>query len=135
MGKTAFALNIAETRRARQGLPVVVFSMEMGAAQLALRLVGSLGRIDQQHLRTGKLADDEWGAWPRPSRSSANVQMYIDETPALTVARTARACAAHGAQFGGTLGLIVIDYLQLMSGNGGSEENRATEISAKSRAA
>jgi replicative DNA helicase len=61
MGKTAFALNIAEHVAVQEGLPVLVFSMEMGASQLALRLVGSLGRIDQQHLRTGKLADDEWG--------------------------------------------------------------------------
>ena len=60
MGKTAFALNIAEHVAVKEGLPVVVFSMEMGASQLALRMVGSLGRIDQQHLRTGKLRDDEW---------------------------------------------------------------------------
>jgi len=61
MGKTAFALNIAENVAVQEGLPVAVFSMEMGASQLALRMVGSLGRIDQTHLRTGKLGDDEWG--------------------------------------------------------------------------
>ena len=61
MGKTAFALNIAEHVAVQEGLPVLVFSMEMGASQLALRMVGSLGRIDQQHLRTGALRDDEWG--------------------------------------------------------------------------
>ena len=60
MGKTAFALNIAEHVAVREGLPVLVFSMEMGASQLAVRMVGSLGRIDQQHLRTGALRDDEW---------------------------------------------------------------------------
>jgi replicative DNA helicase len=77
MGKTAFALNIAENVAVNEGLPVVVFSMEMGANQLALRLVGSLGRIDQQHLRTGALKDDEWARLteavdrcPRPRCSS-----------------------------------------------------------------
>jgi replicative DNA helicase len=71
MGKTAFALNIGEHVAVSEGLPVVVFSMEMGAAQLALRMVGSLGRIDQSNLRTGRLRDDEWGGSRRPSRSSA----------------------------------------------------------------
>ena len=61
MGKTAFAINIGEHVAIQEGLPVLVFSMEMGAAQLALRMVGSIGRIDQSHLRTGRLADDEWG--------------------------------------------------------------------------
>jgi replicative DNA helicase len=71
MGKTAFALNIAEHVAVNEGLPVVVFSMEMGASQLALRMVGSLGRIDQQHLRTGKLPTTNGAAWPRPWRSWA----------------------------------------------------------------
>jgi replicative DNA helicase len=133
MGKTAFALNIAEHVAVKEGLPVVVFSMEMGASQLALRLVGSLGRIDQQHLRTGKLADDEWGRLAEAVDKLGQVQMYIDETPALTAAELRARARRMARQFGGTLGLIVIDYLQLMSGSGGSDENRATELGEISR--
>jgi replicative DNA helicase len=114
MGKTAFALNIGEYVAVNEGLPVVVFSMEMGAAQLALRMVGSLGRIDQSNLRTGRLRDDEWG------RLSEAVEVRA------RARRQARQC--------GQLGLIVVDYLQLMSGSGGtSEENRATVIGEISR--
>jgi len=133
MGKTAFALNIAENVAVHEGLPTLVFSMEMGAAQLALRLVGSLGRIDQQHLRTGKLGDDEWGRLAEAVDRLKQAQMFIDETPALTVAELRARARRMARQFGGTLGLIVIDYLQLMSGSGGSDENRATELGEISR--
>jgi replicative DNA helicase len=133
MGKTAFALNIAENVAVHEGLPVLVFSMEMGAAQLALRLVGSLGRIDQTHLRTGKLNDDEWGRLAEAVDKLKQAQIYIDETPALTVAELRARARRMARQFGGTLGLIVIDYLQLMSGSGGSDENRATELGEISR--
>ncbi|MFN9707592.1 MAG: DnaB-like helicase C-terminal domain-containing protein, partial [Burkholderiales bacterium] len=84
MGKTAFALNIGEHVAVQEGLPVVVFSMEMGAAQLALRMVGSLGRIDQSHLRTGKLDDQEWGRLSEAVERLGKVSMYIDETPGLS---------------------------------------------------
>src|SRR6185436_284681 len=84
MGKTAFALNIAEHVAVAEGLPVVIFSMEMGAAQLALRLVGSLGRIDQQHLRTGALRDAEWGGLSQAVEKLGAVTMFIAERPALT---------------------------------------------------
>ncbi len=133
MGKTAFALNIAENVAVHEGLPVLVFSMEMGAAQLALRLVGSLGRIDQQHLRTGKLGDEEWGRLAEAVEKLKQVQVFIDETPALTSAELRARARRMARQFGGTLGLIVIDYLQLMSGSSSSEENRATEIGEISR--
>jgi len=96
MGKTAFALNIAETVAVHEGLPVLVFSMEMGASQLALRMVGSLGRIDQQHLRTGALRDDEWGRLSEAVDKLSKAQLYIDETPALNPAEL-RARAADGA--------------------------------------
>ena len=128
---TAFALNIAENVSVNEGLPVVVFSMEMGAAQLALRLVGSQGRIDQQHLRTGRLDNDEWGRLTEAVERLSKSAVFIDETPALTGAEM-RARARRQARQCGQLGLIVIDYLQLMSGSGGGE-NRATEISEISR--
>jgi replicative DNA helicase len=133
MGKTAFALNIVEHVAVREELPALVFSMEMGASQLALRLVGSLGRINQQHLRTGKLDNDEWTHLGNAVESLAKAQVFIDETPGLTVAELRARARRMARQFGGKLGLIVIDYLQLMSGNGGSEENRATELGEISR--
>ncbi|MEO8279465.1 MAG: replicative DNA helicase [Ideonella sp.] len=133
MGKTAFALNIAEHVAVSEGLPVVIFSMEMGASQLALRLVGSLGRIDQQRLRTGALRDDEWGRLSEAVERLGTVSMFIDESPALTPTEV-RARARRQARQCGKLGLIVVDYLQLMSGSGGgSEENRATVIGEISR--
>jgi replicative DNA helicase len=132
MGKTAFALNIGEHVAVNEGLPVAVFS-EMGAAQLALRMVGSLGRIDQQHLRTGALRDDEWGRLTEAVEKLGKVSMYIDESPALTPSEL-RARARRQARQCGQLGLIIVDYLQLMSGSGGSsEENRATVIGEISR--
>jgi replicative DNA helicase len=132
MGKTAFALNIAEHVAVQEGLPVLVFSMEMGAAQLALRLVGSLGRINQQNLRTGRLDSGEWERLTDAVERLGQVQLYIDETAALTSSEL-RARARRMARQFGTLGLIVIDYLQLMSGSSGSDENRATEIGEISR--
>jgi replicative DNA helicase len=133
MGKTAFALNIAEHVCIKEELPVLVFSMEMGAAQLALRLVGSLGRINQQNLRTGRLADDEWGRLADAVEKLGRVSMFIDETAGLSVAELRARARRMARQFGGTLGLIVVDYLQLMSGSGGSDENRATELGEISR--
>ncbi len=133
MGKTAFALNIGEHVAVNEGLPVVVFSMEMGAAQLALRMVGSLGRIDQSNLRTGRLRDDEWGRLSEAVEKLGKVSMYIDESPGLTPSEV-RARARRQARQCGQLGLIIVDYLQLMSGSGGaSEENRATVIGEISR--
>src|SRR3954468_3025581 len=133
MGKTAFALNIAEHVAVNEGLPVAVFSMEMGAAQLALRMVGSLGRIDQSNLRTGKLRDDEWGRLSEAVERLGKVSLFIDESAALSPSEL-RARARRQARQCGQLGLIVVDYLQLMSGSGGGgDENRATEIGEISR--
>ena len=84
MGKTAFAINIAEHVALNEQLPVAVFSMEMGAAQLAVRIVGSIGRIDQGHLRTGKLTDEEWPRLTEAIERLRNVSLHIDETPGLT---------------------------------------------------
>ena len=134
MGKTAFALNIAEHVAVQEGLPVAVFSMEMGASQLALRVVGSLGRIDQQHLRTGRLRDDEWERLPEAASKLSEAPMFIDETPGLNPAELRARARRLARQYGGTLGLIVIAYLQLMSGSSNSnDENRATVLGEISR--
>ncbi|WPB55112.1 replicative DNA helicase [Xylophilus sp. GOD-11R] len=133
MGKTAFAVNIAEHVALNEGLPVAVFSMEMGAAQLAVRIVGSIGRIDQGHLRTGKLSDDEWPRLTEAIERLRTVSLHIDETPGLTPSEL-RANARRLARQCGKLGLIVVDYLQLMSGsNASGSDNRATELGEISR--
>lgn len=133
MGKTAFAVNIAEHVALNEGLPVAIFSMEMGAAQLAVRIVGSIGRIDQGHLRTGKLTDEEWPRLTEAIERLRNISLHIDETPGLTSSEL-RANARRLARQCGKLGLIVVDYLQLMSGSASSEgENRATELGEISR--
>uniref|UniRef100_UPI004048436E replicative DNA helicase n=1 Tax=Limnohabitans sp. TaxID=1907725 RepID=UPI004048436E len=133
MGKTAFAINIAEHVALNEGLPVAVFSMEMGASQLAVRVVGSIGRIDQGHLRTGKLSDDEWPRLTEAIEKLRTVSLHIDETPGLTSSEL-RANARRLARQCGKLGLIVVDYLQLMNGSGGAGgENRATELGEISR--
>ena len=134
MGKTALALNIAEHVAVREQLPVVIFSMEMGASQLALRLVGALGRIDQQHLRTGAVKDDEWGRLSEAIEKLQKVTMNVDETAGLTIGELRARARRQARQMGGKLGLIVVDYLQLMVGSGrGSDENRATELGEISR--
>ena len=131
MGKTAFSINIGEHVAVEEGLPVAVFSMEMGASQLAMRVLGSVGYLDQHRLRTGKLLDEDWPNLTHAITKMQDAQLYIDETPALT-SMEVRARARRLARQCGTLGLIIIDYLQLMSGNSGGE-NRATEISEISR--
>ncbi len=134
MGKTALALNIAENVAVNEELPVIVFSMEMGAAQLALRMVGSLGRINQQNLRTGKLGDDEWSRLSEAVERLGKVSLFIDESPGLTPTEVRSRARRLARQFGGTLGLVVIDYLQLMSGStDSSDENRATVLGEISR--
>jgi replicative DNA helicase len=132
MGKTTFSMNIAEHAAIKAKEPVAVFSMEMPADSLAMRMLSSLGQIDQHRLRTGKLHDDDW---PRLTSAIAllnEAPLFIDDTPALSPtelrARARRLKREHG------LSLIVIDYIQLMQGNSGSRsENRATEISDISR--
>ena len=132
MGKTALAINIAEHVALNEGLPVAVFSMEMGAAQLAVRIVGSIGRIDQGHLRTGKLTDEEWPRLTEAIEKLRTISLHIDETAGLTSSEL-RANARRLSRQCGKLGLIVVDYLQLMSGSGGDGENRATELGEISR--
>jgi len=132
MGKTALAINIAEHVALNEGLPVAVFSMEMGAAQLAVRIVGSIGRIDQSHLRTGKLTDDEWPRLTEAIEKLRTISLHIDETAGLTSSEL-RANARRLSRKCGKLGLIVVDYLQLMSGSSSDGENRATELGEISR--
>ncbi|MCG2592575.1 replicative DNA helicase [Ramlibacter sp. XY19] len=134
MGKTSLAINIAEHVALNEGLPVAVFSMEMGASQLAVRIVGSIGRIDQGHLRTGKLTDDEWPRLTEAIEKLRNISLHIDETPGLTVSELRANARRLARQCGGKLGLIVVDYLQLMSTSSSmSEENRATAVGEISR--
>ncbi|MBI3776384.1 MAG: replicative DNA helicase [Gammaproteobacteria bacterium] len=130
MGKTSFAMNIVEHAAIKNKTPVAVFSMEMPGEQLAMRMMSSLGRIDQHRVRTGKLSDDDWPRLTSAVSLLAEAPIFIDDSPALTPnevrARARRLMREHG------LGLIVIDYLQLMQ-VGGSKENRVTEISEISR--
>jgi replicative DNA helicase len=132
MGKTALAINIAEHVALNEGLPVAVFSMEMGAAQLAVRIVGSIGRIDQSHLRTGKLTDEEWPRLTEAIEKLRTISLHIDESAGLTSSEL-RANARRLSRQCGKLGLIVVDYLQLMSGSSRDGENRATELGEISR--
>lgn len=131
MGKTAFSINIGENVAIDSGLPVAVFSMEMGGAQLAMRMLGSVGRLDQHRLRTGRLNDEDWPRLTHAIQKMNDVQIYIDETPALSSIEL-RARARRLARQCGKLGLIIIDYLQLMAASTPGE-NRATEISEISR--
>jgi len=131
MGKTALAINIAEHVALNEGLPVAVFSMEMGAAQLAVRIVGSIGRIDQSHLRTGKLTEEEWPRLTETIEKLRTISLHIDESAGLS-AGDLRSSARRLSRTCGQLGLIVVDYLQLMNGTSDGE-NRATELGEISR--
>jgi replicative DNA helicase len=130
MGKTAFAVNIAQHAAVKESLPVAIFSMEMPSEQLAMRMLSSLGRIDQHKVRTGKLGDDDWPRLTHAVGVLSEVDMYIDDTPALSPGELRSRCRRLAREHG--LGLIVVDYLQLMQVHG-SKENRATEISEISR--
>jgi replicative DNA helicase len=131
MGKTAFALNIAEHVGVELRLPVAIFSLEMSGPQLATRFLSSVGRIESSKLRTGRLTDDEWDRMTVALGKLHEAPIHIDETGAInSTDLRARARRLH-RQFG-KLGLIIIDYLQLMSSNRDGE-NRATEISEISR--
>jgi len=131
MGKTALALNIGQHVAVDLGMPVAVFSMEMGAEQLAMRLLGSVGRIDAHRLRTGRLTEEDWPKLTEAIERMHAAPLHIDETPALN-ALELRARARRLFREYGKLGLIVVDYLQLMSASSAGE-NRATEISEISR--
>ena len=130
MGKTAFAMNIVEQAAIKEKLAVGVFSMEMPAEQLTMRMLSSLGRIDQHKVRTGKLADDDWPRLTSALELLNTTEIYIDDTPAMTPTELRARCRRLKREK--NLGLVVVDYLQLMEVPG-SKENRATEISEISR--
>ncbi|MBE7523392.1 MAG: replicative DNA helicase [Burkholderiales bacterium] len=131
MGKTSLAVNIGEHVALDLKRPVAIFSMEMGANQLALRMIGSVGRLPSQNLRTGKLQAEDWTRLSTALGRLNDAPILIDETPALTVmelrSRARRIARAHAP-----LGLVIVDYLQLMQASS-QGENRATEISEISR--
>jgi replicative DNA helicase len=130
MGKTTLAVNIAENAAIGSKVPTAIFSMEMPAQQLAFRMISSLGRVDQTHLRTGNFPDEDWSRINTAVQLMSEAPIFIDDTPSLSPgeirARARRLQREHG------LGLIVVDYLQLMQVPG-NKENRATEISEISR--
>jgi replicative DNA helicase len=130
MGKTTLAMNFAENAAIRHQIPVAIFSMEMPGEQLALRMMSSLGHIDQHKIRTGRLEDDDWPRLTSAVSLLDTAPLFIDDTPALSPtemrARARRLKREHN------IGMIIIDYLQLMQ-VANSRENRATEISEISR--
>ncbi len=133
MGKTAFSINIAENVALETNKAVAIFSMEMGGTQLAMRMIGSVGRLNQQNLRTGRLEDEDWSRMTHALGRLNDAPIFIDETAGLNALELrSRARRLHRQNDG--LGLVVIDYIQLMSSPAGkSSENRATEISEISR--
>lgn len=130
MGKTSLAINIAENAAIGHQIPTAIFSMEMSAEQLSFRMIGSIGRVSQTRLRTGNLSEDDWPRINSAVSMMSNAPIFIDDAPALTPtevrARSRRLKRKHN------LGLIIVDYLQLMQ-VAGTKENRATEISEISR--
>jgi replicative DNA helicase len=132
MGKTALALNIGEHIALAARLPVAVFSMEMGAMQLAMRLIGSVGRLDQHKVRTGQLVPEDWQRLSEALGKLSEAAIHVDETPALNPLELKARARRLARQYGGKLGAIIVDYLQLMQAVAVGE-NRATEISEISR--
>lgn len=132
MGKTTLVMNMAEHAAIKSGKPVLVFSMEMPSDSLAMRMMSSLGRIDQHRIRTGKLEDDDWPRVTSAVHMLSEAPLFIDDTPALSPSEM-RARARRLAKEHGSIGLIVVDYLQLMKVPGFNAENRTAEISEISR--
>ena len=130
MGKTSMVLNIVEHAAIRDRLSVAVFSMEMPGEQLAMRLLSSLGHIDQHRIRTGRLTDDDWPRLTSAVQMLNDTRMFIDDSPALTPGEIRARCRRIAREH--KLDMVVVDYLQLMQ-VAGTKENRATEISEISR--
>ena len=131
MGKTAFALNMVQNAAIRSKIPVAVFSLEMSREQLVNRMLCSEAMIDAQKLRTGELQDGDWADLIRAMGPLSQAPIYIDDTPGISPMEIRSKCRRLKAEKG--IGLIVIDYLQLMSGNG-RNDSRQQEISEISRA-
>jgi replicative DNA helicase len=131
MGKTSFAMNLVENAALASDRPIMVFSMEMPAEQLVIRMLSSLGRIDQSRVRTGKLEQDDWPKLSSATEKLKDTQIFIDDTPALTPTEL-RSRVRRLVREQGDLGMIMVDYLQLMR-VAGSKEGRTAEISEISR--
>lgn len=131
VGKTAFALNIAQNVATKQKVPVAIFSLEMGALDLVNRIICAEGNIDATNLRTGQLTDSEWDSFALATNVLADAPIYIDDSPGIKVSEI-RAKCRRLKQERADLGLIVIDYLQLIDGSGRTE-NRQQEVSEISR--
>src|SRR5450631_3428058 len=131
MGKTTLAVNMAENAALGSGKSAAIFSMEMSAEALTLRMISSLGRINQKRLRSGKLQEEDWPRIDSAMNQLSSAKLYVDDTPGLTPTEI-RARARRLKRERGGLDLIVVDYLQLMQVTG-TKENRATEISEISR--
>ena len=117
MGKTAFALNIAQNVATKTGENVAIFSLEMGAEQLVMRMLCAEGNIDAQRLRTGSLTDEDWGKLTMAMGSLSNAGIFIDDTPGVRIQDIRSKCRRLKQEQGG-LGMIMIDYLQLILGSG-----------------
>lgn len=131
MGKTAFALNIAQNIATRTDENVAIFSLEMGADQLVSRMLCAEGNIDSQRLRTGSLTDEDWGKLAMAMGSLSNAGIFIDDSPGIRVSEIRSKCRRLKQEHG--LGMIIIDYLQLIQGSPGASENRQQEVSEISR--
>ena len=131
MGKTAFCLNIAQNAACEAKIPTAIFSLEMSKEQLAIRMLCSEARVDNHKLRSGFIAESEWGKLAMGAGKLAETDIFIDDTPGLAVfemrAKARRLKAEHG------LGMVVVDYLQLMSGSKNRSDSREQEISEISR--
>ena len=132
VGKTAFALNIAQNVATKTDEKVAIFSLEMGAEQLVMRMLCAEGNIDAQRLRTGSLTDEDWGKLTMAMGSLSNAGIFIDDSPGVRVQDIRAKCRRLKQEQGG-LGMILIDYLQLVLGSGRSGENRQQEVSEISR--
>lgn len=132
MGKTTLVMNMAEHAAIKANKPVLVFSMEMPSDSLAMRMMSSLGRIDQHRIRTGKLHEEDWPRVTSAVHMLSEAPLFIDDSPALSPGEM-RARARRLVKEHGPLGLIVVDYLQLMKAPGFSADNRTAEISEISR--
>ena len=131
MGKTTFALNIAENAALREGKSVVIFSLEMSKEQLAYKLLCSEANVDMLKLRTGTLDDKDWENIAMATGPLSKAKIYIDDTAGVTIMEMRSKCRRLKMEYG--IDLIVIDYLQLMSGGAGSDGNRQQEVSEISR--
>ena len=132
MGKTTLAMNIAEFASAHKKIPTAVFSLEMPGEQLTMRLLSSMGRVDQTRLRNGRLLEEDWPRIATAVKLFSDVPLFIDDSAGLSP-NEVRARARRLVREHGDLGLIVLDYLQLMQGNAGQNENRTNEVSSISR--